>query len=80
MAQQIKQMRVGACDGFAYHSIKLVLLANGNRCEVDHNTLVQVVKSCIYLKYCPVPTLTFLTQIRISGSQMSTIVKQHWAH
>jgi hypothetical protein len=39
MAQQGKQMRVGAREGFAYHSVKLVLLANGNRYEVDSNTL-----------------------------------------
>ncbi len=30
MAQQGKQMRFGGREGFAYHSIKLVLLANGN--------------------------------------------------
>ncbi len=36
MAEQGKQMmRVGAREGFAYHSLKLVLLANGNRYEVD---------------------------------------------
>jgi hypothetical protein len=35
MAQQGKQMRVGARKGFAYHSVKLVLLANGNMNEVD---------------------------------------------
>jgi hypothetical protein len=35
MARQSEQLRVGACKGFAYHSIKLVLLANGNRFEVD---------------------------------------------
>jgi hypothetical protein len=39
MAQQGKQMRVGACEGFAYHSVKLVSLANGNRYEVDSNKL-----------------------------------------
>ncbi len=38
MAQQGKQMRVGAQEGFAYHSAKLVLLANGNWYEVDSNT------------------------------------------
>jgi hypothetical protein len=38
MAQQGKQMRVGAHEGFAYRSVKLVLLANGNRHEVDSNT------------------------------------------
>jgi hypothetical protein len=27
MTQQGKQMRVGACTGFAYHSVKLALLA-----------------------------------------------------
>jgi hypothetical protein len=35
MAQQDKQMRVGAGEGFVYNSIKLVLLANGKRYEVD---------------------------------------------
>ncbi len=35
MAQQGKQMRVGACEGFAHHSVKVVLLANGNRYKVD---------------------------------------------
>jgi hypothetical protein len=41
MAEQGKQMRVGADgarEGFAYDSVKLVLLANGNRYEVDSNT------------------------------------------
>jgi hypothetical protein len=38
IAQQGKQMRVGACEGFAYHSVKLVVLANGNSYEVDSNT------------------------------------------
>jgi hypothetical protein len=40
MAQQGKQMRVDARKGFAYHSVKLVLLANGNRYEVDSNTFL----------------------------------------
>jgi hypothetical protein len=39
MAQQGKQVRVGAFQGFVYHSVKLVLLANGNRYEVDFNTV-----------------------------------------
>jgi hypothetical protein len=38
MAQQAKQMRVGACEGIAYHSVKRFLLANGDRYEVDSNT------------------------------------------
>jgi hypothetical protein len=38
MAQQGKQMRVGAREGFAYHSVELVLTANGNWYEVDSNT------------------------------------------
>jgi hypothetical protein len=38
MAQQGKQMRVGARKRFAYHSVKLVLVANGNRYEGDSNT------------------------------------------
>jgi hypothetical protein len=38
MAQQGKQMRVGARKPFVYNSVKLVLLANGNRYEVDSKT------------------------------------------
>jgi hypothetical protein len=38
MAQQGKQTRVGAREGFAYYSLKLVLLATGNRYEVDSKT------------------------------------------
>jgi hypothetical protein len=33
--EQGKQGRVGARKGFAYNLVKLVLLANGNRYEVD---------------------------------------------
>jgi hypothetical protein len=40
MAQQGKQMRVGACEGFAYHSVKLFSLANVSRYKVDSNTLL----------------------------------------
>ncbi len=39
MGQQGKHMRVGARESLAYHSVKLVLLANGDRYEVDSNTL-----------------------------------------
>ncbi len=49
MAQESKQMRVGAREGFAYHSVKLVFLAIGNRYEVDSNRFFQVVKPSIYL-------------------------------
>jgi hypothetical protein len=38
MAQQNKQGRVGVRKGFPCNSVKLVLLANGNRYEVDSNT------------------------------------------
>ncbi len=33
-------MRVGAREGFAYHSLKLVLLGTGNSYEVDSITLI----------------------------------------
>jgi hypothetical protein len=39
MAQQGKQMRIGACEGFAYHLIKPIQLANPNCHEVDSNTV-----------------------------------------
>jgi hypothetical protein len=38
LAQQGKQMRLGARKGFAYLSVKLVLLANNNSYEIDSNT------------------------------------------
>jgi hypothetical protein len=37
------QMRSGACEGFPYRSVKLVLLANGYRYEMD--------SSLFYLNY-----------------------------
>jgi hypothetical protein len=40
MAQQGKQIRVGAREGFAYNSVKLVLMVYGNQYEVDFNTFL----------------------------------------
>ncbi len=57
MAQQGKQMRVGSCKGSAYHSVKLVLLANGNMYEVDSNTFLLSGKA-LYPSKVPVLTLT----------------------
>ncbi len=61
MAQQGKQMRVGSCKDFAYHSVKLVSLANAHRYEANSITYFSkcVVKSFFYSKYFPVSTLTF---------------------
>jgi hypothetical protein len=39
MAQQGKQIRVGAREGFTFRSVKLALLANGNRYDVDFNAV-----------------------------------------
>jgi hypothetical protein len=47
---QGKQMRVGAREGFACNSVKLVLLANDNRYEVDSCTFYKVVKLFINVK------------------------------
>jgi hypothetical protein len=55
MAQQGKQMRVGAHKGFAYNSVKLVLLANGNRYEVDSNTFSQSGKALYPFKVLSCP-------------------------
>jgi hypothetical protein len=41
MAQRGKQMGVCARKGFAYNSVKLVLLANGKIHEVDSNTFLK---------------------------------------
>jgi hypothetical protein len=59
MAQQGNQMRVGAREGFAFHLVKLVLLANGNRYEVDFNTLFLSGKSIYPFKHSHAPTPTF---------------------
>ncbi len=66
MAQQGKQMRVGARKGLAYHSVKLVLLANGNRCDVDYNTLFLKWQSLLFIWSIALSQLRpFLTHIRI---------------
>jgi hypothetical protein len=39
MAQQGKQMRVGAHESTSYYSVKLVSMAIGKWYEVDSNTL-----------------------------------------
>jgi hypothetical protein len=58
MAQQGKQMIVGACEGFAYHLVKLVLLANKNEYEVESITFfVKVVNPAMHKKYSPVSAL-----------------------
>jgi hypothetical protein len=44
MAQQGKQMRVGACNGFEYQSVKLVIPAN--RYDVDSNMLCLIGNAC----------------------------------
>jgi hypothetical protein len=51
MAQQGKKRRRGARKGFAYNSLKLVLLANGNRYEIVSNTFFLVVKPSSILSF-----------------------------
>ncbi len=55
MAQQGKQMRVGAREGFAYRSVTLVLLANGNMYKIDSNTLFLSGKALYPFKILPCP-------------------------
>jgi hypothetical protein len=45
MAQQGKQMRVGASKGFAYHSVKLGLLAKGKNYEAVSITFLKWYKT-----------------------------------
>ncbi len=35
MTQEVEQMNIGDREGFAYNSVKLILLAKGNRYEID---------------------------------------------
>jgi hypothetical protein len=55
MAQQGKQMRVGAREVFAYHSVKLVSLADIYRYEVDCNTIFLSGKALYPFKILPCP-------------------------
>jgi hypothetical protein len=52
---QGKRMRVGARGSFAYPSLKLVVLANGNRCEVEYNTVFLNGKALHPFKILPCP-------------------------
>jgi hypothetical protein len=63
MAQQGKQVRVGARKCFPCNSLKVVLLANCERYEVDWNAFFLVAKPSIDTNYLPAPTLTFITHI-----------------
>jgi hypothetical protein len=47
--------RLGACKGFPCNSVKLVLLANGNRYEVDSNTFFLSGEALYPLKILPCP-------------------------
>jgi hypothetical protein len=60
MAQQGKQTRVGACEGFAYHLVKLVLLANGYRYEIDSNTISLSSKASYPLKISACPNFDLI--------------------
>jgi hypothetical protein len=61
MAQQGKQMRVGACESFPYKLVKLVLLATITGIRLIFDTVLLGGKALsIHLKYCSDPTLTFL--------------------
>jgi MFS superfamily sulfate permease-like transporter len=55
MAQQCKQMRVGAWKGFAYHSVKVVILANSNRYDVDSNKFFLGGKAVYPFEVSPCP-------------------------
>ncbi len=55
MVQQGKQGRVGAREGFPCNSVKLVLLANGNRYEVDSNTFFLSGEAIYPSKILPYP-------------------------
>ncbi len=54
-AQQGKQRSVGAREGFPYDLVKLLVLANGNRYEVDSNTYFRSGKALHSLKALPCP-------------------------
>jgi hypothetical protein len=57
MAQLGRQMIFGACEGFANHFIKLVLLAYSNRYEEDPNKFFPSGNALYPFKNLPVSTL-----------------------
>ncbi len=67
MAQQGKQMRVGAREGFAYHLVELVILANGNiRYEADSNMFFSKWQNPLSIwSIAPFELWSFLTHIHI---------------
>jgi hypothetical protein len=74
MAQQGKQMRFGAREGFAYQSLNLVLLANHNRYEVDSTTFFPCGKALYPFKVllCPNSDIfwhTFISAVCDADSQ-----------
>ncbi len=68
MAQQGKKMRVGAREGLAYHSVKLVLLANGSRYDVDSNMILSKWKTLYVFRIlaCPNSDLFFFSRTFVS--------------
>jgi hypothetical protein len=53
MAQRGEQMRVGAHKGFAQNSLKVILLANDNRYEVDTSKCFSSGKALYSFKVMP---------------------------
>ncbi len=66
-------MRVGARKGLAYHSVKLVLLANGNRYEVDSNMLFLSGKVLYPFNVLPCPN----SDLFDTNSHLNQVIKQH---
>ncbi len=57
-------MRVGACEGFVYRLLNLVLLANCNWYEVDSSTFFLSGKALYPFKISPCPKFVlFFTRI-----------------
>ncbi len=69
-------MRVGARKGFAYHSVKLVLLANGNKDEVVCNTCFLRGKE-LYPLLLPFPNSDLLFDKHSYLSSVSLTPPQH---
>jgi hypothetical protein len=63
MAQQGKQVIVGAREGYAKHSVELVLLYNGNMYEVDINKLVPNRKAVYLFKLSACPNSELMTHV-----------------
>jgi hypothetical protein len=72
MAQQGKQTKIGAHEGFAYNTVTLISPANVNMYEVDSNTYFLNGQAIYPLRVLPYSNSDLLLHIRICSLCVET--------